>query len=111
MEWIHTAVSVGTILFDTLIDPFSAVSGDELDACPLLWGKLLEKLLKDGFAMPLGYPDDIAGVVVDYRCDIFVAFTVAGLIHTDSHKVVEAFFRTDIQILFYSGDNRANRIP
>lgn len=39
--------------------------------------------------MPLGYPDDIAGVVVHYRCDIFVAFTVAGLIHTDSHKVVE----------------------
>jgi len=73
MKWINTAMRIRTVLLNALINPSGSVSGYKFDRCALLSGQSFKELFKDGFAVPLGDPDNISGVMINDRGDVFVS--------------------------------------
>ena len=90
MEWINAECCTGTVITDSIFDPLSTVTGNQLNAFPLRRCQFLKEALKYFLAESFSCPDYAIGIMVDNDGDVLVIFLVGGFVDSNFDEAVKS---------------------
>ena len=88
MKEIYTACGIGKEFLTAGVNPACTVTGNYFNPCPLFWRKQAAEFCEDIVSVVFVNPDDTIPVHVVDHGDVFIAFSVGSLIHTDSAYII-----------------------